>query len=37
MEAHNKRHVQLLSSKAIFLRLIQMTYDRKQYAYNEII
>jgi hypothetical protein len=36
LEAHNKRHIQLLSSKAIFLRLIQMTFDRKQVALNEI-
>lgn len=37
LEAHNKRHIQLLSSKAIFVRLIQMTQDRKQCALNEII
>ena len=29
LEAHNKRHIQLLSSKAIFLCLEKMNLDRK--------
>ena len=29
LEAHNKRHIQLLSSKAIFMNLLKMNLTRK--------